>query len=232
MYPSILLFFQDSLELAQVVTKTDDTSFLKMFTDGGILMYPILISLFIAVYVIAERWRFLSNSSVDSDKIIETIESMLTSGTPQQTMEYLDQVDKPLSRILKKGIHRLGKSITDIEDAIHTAGKKEIYLLENKMDWLATIAGVAPLVGFLGTVTGMISAFQQIQGLEGNVNPSVLAGGIWEALITTAFGLGVGIIAFGFYNYLLARINRLVFDLENASAEFIELLQNPAKKKG
>lgn len=228
----LFLFFQDTLNLAQVATKADDTSFLTMFTDGGFLMYPILISLIIAVYVIAERWRFLSNSAADSDKIIETIENMLTTGTPLQTMEYLDQVDKPISRILKKGIHRLGKSITDIEDAIRTAGKKEIYLLENKMDWLATIAGVAPLVGFLGTVTGMIDAFQQIQGLEGNVNPSVLAGGIWEALITTAFGLGVGIIAFGFYNYLLARINRLVFDLENASAEFIELLQNPAKKKG
>lgn len=228
---SIFLFLQDSLDISSVASETSDMSILTMFSDGGFLMYPILISLFIAVYVIAERWRFLSNSNIDSDKIIETIESMLTSGTPQQAMEYLDQVDKPISRILKKGIKRLGKSITDIEEAIHTAGKKEIYLLENKMDWLATIAGVAPLIGFLGTVTGMIDAFQQIQGLEGNVNPSVLAGGIWEALITTAFGLGVGIIAFGFYNYLLAKINRMVFDLENASAEFIELLQNPAKKK-
>jgi biopolymer transport protein ExbB len=227
----LIAFFQDSLNVAEVLPETESMNLLSMFTDGGILMYPILFCLFVTVYVIAERWRFLSNSSLDSDKVIESIETMLTTGSPQQALDYLEQLNKPLSRILTKGIRRLGKSITDIEDAIHIAGKKEIYLLENKLDWLATVAGVAPLIGFLGTVTGMISAFQQIQGLEGNVNPSVLAGGIWEALITTAFGLGVGIIAFGFYNYLLARVNRMVFDLENASAEFIELLQNPAKKK-
>jgi biopolymer transport protein ExbB len=227
----IFTALQDSTVVTDLAVETESMNLLTMFTDGGILMYPIALSLFITVYVIAERWKFLSNSTVDSSKVIETIESMLMGGSPQEAVQYLSNLDKPISRILKKGIQRLGKSITDIEDAIHIAGKKEIYLLENKLDWLATIAGVAPLVGFLGTVTGMIEAFQQIQGLEGNVNPSVLAGGIWEALITTAFGLGVGIIAYGFYNYLLARVNRMVFDLENASAEFIELLQNPAKKK-
>jgi biopolymer transport protein ExbB len=99
------------------------------------------------------------------------------------------------------------------------------------MDWLATIAGVAPLLGFLGTVTGMIDAFQQIQTMEGQVNPSMLAGGIWEALITTAFGLLVGIVAFGFYNFLLTKINRKIFELEAASTDFIDLLQAPAPKK-
>ena len=231
MISMIYLFLQDTLSVATQAPAEESMNILSMFVDGGFLMYPILVSLFVTVYVIAERWRFLSNSTINSDKIIESIQGMLTSGTPQQALEYLNEVDKPLSRILKKGITRLGQSITDIEDAIHTAGKKEIYQLEHKMDWLATIAGVAPLLGFLGTVTGMISAFQQIQGLEGNVNPSVLAGGIWEALITTAFGLGVGIVAYGAYNYLLGRINRMVFDLENASAEFIEILQTPSKKK-
>jgi biopolymer transport protein ExbB len=99
------------------------------------------------------------------------------------------------------------------------------------MNWLATIAGVAPLIGFTGTVTGMIRAFMDIQSLQGNVNPSVLAGGIWEALITTATGLIVGIIAYGFYNYLLGKINRTIFELENASADFVELLQAPSPKK-
>ena len=99
------------------------------------------------------------------------------------------------------------------------------------MNWLATIAGVAPLIGFTGTVTGMITAFMDIQSLQGNVNPSDLAGGIWEALITTAAGLIVGLIAFGFYNFLLGKINRSIFELENASADFIDLLQSPAPKK-
>jgi biopolymer transport protein ExbB len=125
----------------------------------------------------------------------------------------------------------LGRPIGDIQESIKNAGKKEIFLLEKKMDWLATIAGVAPLLGFLGTVTGMIQAFMQIQSLQGNVNPSVLAGGIWEALVTTAAGLAVGIFAYFFYNFLLSKINRLVFDLEMASRDFIELLQKPKTKK-
>src|SRR5699024_1152570 len=137
----------------------------------------------------------------------------------------------PLSRILKAGIGRLGRSIRDIEKAISNAGKKEIFHLEKRMNWLATIAGVAPLIGFTGTVTGMIEAFMDIQSLQGNVNPSVLAGGIWEALITTAFGLIEGSIALGFYNFLLGKVNRLVYELENASADFIDLLQTPGGKK-
>jgi biopolymer transport protein ExbB len=106
-----------------------------------------------------------------------------------------------------------------------------MYHLEKRMNWLATIAGVAPLIGFTGTVTGMIRAFMDIQSLQGNVNPSVLAGGIWEALITTAAGLIVGIIAFGFYNFLLGKITRMIFELENASADFVDLLQAPSRKK-
>ena len=99
------------------------------------------------------------------------------------------------------------------------------------MDWLATIAGIAPLIGFTGTVTGMIRAFMDLQSLEGNVNPSVLAGGIWEALITTAVGLIIGIIAYALYNMLISKINRMVFELENASTDFINLLQAPSPKK-
>src|SRR5699024_6861396 len=121
-------------------------------------------------------------------------------------------------------------SIQNIEDALRNAGKKETFLLEKRMNWLATISGVAPLLGFTGTVTGMIKAFMSIQSLQGNVNPSVLAGGIWEALITTAFGLIVGIVALFFYNFLIGKINRTVHELENASADFIDLLQTPSGK--
>lgn len=156
---------------------------------------------------------------------------MLKSGRQGEAVAFCDDVDKPLARIIKSGIKRLGRPLRDIEDAIDNAGKKEIFFLEKRMNWLATIAGVAPLIGFTGTVTGMITAFMDIQSLQGNVNPSDLAGGIWEALITTAAGLIVGLIAFGFYNFLLGKINRSIFELENASADFIDLLQSPAPKK-
>ncbi|MCH8495133.1 MAG: MotA/TolQ/ExbB proton channel family protein [Balneolales bacterium] len=204
---------------------------LQILVEGGFVMITIAILWVLALYVIAERWRFLNTARVDNDKFLGTVEGMLRQGETRQAILYCDQVDKPLPRILKQGISRLGRPLVDIEEAIKNAGKKETYLLENKMDWLATVAGVAPLLGFLGTVTGMISAFMQIQNLQGNVNPSVLAGGIWEALITTAFGLFVGIIAYGFYNYLLNKINRMVFGLEVSSTEFMELLQKPAPKK-
>lgn len=230
-----MLFLQGGVADADTTMIIDDASssvnLFSILVDGGILMIPIALLWFLAIYVIAERWRFLNNTQMDNDKFLSSVEEMLREGNTRQAVLYCDQMDKPLSRILKQGINRLGRPLVDIEDAIKNAGKKETYRLENKMDWLATVAGVAPLLGFLGTVTGMIDAFMQIQSLQGNVNPSVLAGGIWEALITTAFGLFVGIIAFGFYNYLLNKINRTIFGLEVATTEFMEMLQKPANKK-
>jgi biopolymer transport protein ExbB len=218
----------DTLSLA---AEQDNMSMLELLAEGGVLMIPLFLLSIVAVYVIAERWRSLNNARIEIDGFLRTVENMLKDGDRQRALTYCDGIDKPLARILKAGIRRLGRPIRDIEDAIGNAGKKEIYHLEKRMNWLATIAGVAPLVGFTGTVTGMIEAFMDIQSLQGNVNPSVLAGGIWEALITTATGLIVGIIAYGFYNFLLGKINRMVHELENASADFIDLLQAPSNKK-
>lgn len=230
------LWFQiDSTQidsLSDLSLQSETISFFELLLEGGFLMIPIFILFAITIYVITERWSALSRTNVNIESFLNHIESLLKSGKPQDAIAYCDDHDKPIARILKAGVKRLGRPIRDIEDAIDNAGKKEIFYLEKKMNWLATIAGVAPLIGFTGTVTGMIEAFIDIQNLQGNVNPSVLAGGIWEALITTAAGLIVGLIAFGFYNFLLGKINRTIFELENASADFIDLLQSPAPKKG
>lgn len=218
----------DTLSLS---AQQQSMSIFELLSEGGFLMIPLFLLSLLAVYVIAERWRSLNNSRMEVDRFLRTIEGMLKDGDRQRALTYCDGIDKPLARILKAGIRRLGRPIRDIEDVIRSAGKKEIYHLEKRMNWLATIAGVAPLIGFTGTVTGMIEAFMDIQSLQGNVNPSVLAGGIWEALITTATGLIVGIIAYGFYNFLLGKINRMIHELENASADFIDLLQSPSQKK-
>jgi biopolymer transport protein ExbB len=226
-----MLLLQD---VAPIATTTEPGSVQMLFSilvEGGWLMIPITLLSFVAMYVIAERWRSLNAMQVDERRFLSMVEDLLRQGNTNAAVQYCDEIDKPLSRIMKQGVIRLGRPLIDVEEAIKNAGRKETYLMEKRMDWLATIAGVAPLLGFLGTVTGMIDAFMQIQGLQGNVNPSVLAGGIWEALITTAWGLLVGIIAFGAYNYLLAKINRLVFQLEMASTDFVELLQKPAPKK-
>lgn len=235
---SYLLFQVDTTSadsLAQL-SSGNQLTFFELLVQGGVLMIPIFVLFIIAIYVIAERWSALNRSKAPTDLIISGVENRLKSGSSKQdaihqAMLYCDEYDKPLARILKAGIKRLGRPVRDIENAIDNAGKKEIFFLEKRMNWLATIAGVAPLLGFTGTVTGMIQAFMDIQSLQGNVNPSVLAGGIWEALITTATGLIVGLIAYGFYNFLLGKINRMIFELENASADFIDLLQTPAPKK-
>lgn len=218
----------DTLSMA---AEQQSMSMLELLWEGGVLMIPLFILSIVAIYVIAERWRSLNNSRVEVEGFLRTVEEMLQDGDRERALTYCDGIDKPLARILKAGIGRLGRPIREIEDAISNAGKKEIYHLEKRMNWLATIAGVAPLIGFTGTVTGMIEAFMDIQSLQGNVNPSVLAGGIWEALITTATGLIVGIIAYGFHNFLLGKINRTVHELENASADFIDLLNAPSYKK-
>ncbi len=227
------MFFQatEADTLAQMLDDDTSMSFFEILAQGGVLMIPLFILSVLAIYVIAERWRTLENNKMDIAAMLNNIESLLKSGSQQRAIQYCEEFDKPLARILKAGIRRLSRPIRDIEESIRNAGKKEIFMLEKRMNWLATIAGVAPLIGFTGTVTGMIRAFMDIQSLQGNVNPSVLAGGIWEALITTAAGLIVGIIAYGFYNFLLGKINRMIFELENASADFIDLLQAPSRKK-
>lgn len=218
----------DTLGMAD---QQESMSMFELLAEGGVLMIPLFILSIVAIYVIAERWRSINNARIEVDGFLRTVEGMLKDGDRQRALTYCDGIDKPLAHILKAGIRRLGRPIRDIEESIRNAGKKEIFHLEKRMNWLATIAGVAPLIGFTGTVTGMIEAFMDIQSLQGNVNPSVLAGGIWEALITTATGLIVGIIAYGFYNFLLGKINRTVHELENASADFIDMLQSPSNKK-
>lgn len=233
-YSLLLLLQNQSAEedsLAIMLQEESSMSFLEILAQGGLLMFPLAILSILAIYVIAERWRTLENSKMDINQMLNTIETLLKSGSQQRAIQYCEEYQKPLARILKSGIRKLGRPIRDIEETIKNAGKKEVFLLEKRMNWLATIAGVAPLIGFTGTVTGMIRAFMDIQSLQGNVNPSVLAGGIWEALITTATGLIVGIIAYGFYNYLHGKINRMIFELETASADFIDLLQAPSPKK-
>lgn len=232
----LLILLQDTSAVTDspVLNNPDNSmSFFELLVQGGFLMIPIFLLFVLTVYLIAERWSAINRNQVEPQKFLNNIEKMLKSGKggASSAMDYCDEFDKPISRIIKAGIKRLGRPIRDIEDAIDNAGKKEIFFLEKRMNWLATIAGVAPLLGFTGTVTGMIEAFMDIQSLQGNVNPSVLAGGIWEALITTAAGLIVGLIAYGFYNFLLGKINRSIFELENVSADFLDLLQSPAPKK-
>ena len=218
---------QDSLQIA-----TESSSQLDIIMEAGWIMIPIFLLSLLTIYVLVERLMVLKQAKSDRPQIMSRIREYVRAGNVQGAQAYCDAQDNPLTRIVKYGLERLGRPISEIQDAVNSAGKHEAFQLERRMDLLASIAGIAPMLGFLGTVTGMIEAFQQIQALQGNVNPSVLAGGIWEALVSTAGGLIVGIAALFFYNFLLGRINRLVYDMEQSATEFIDMLQAPVAKPG
>ncbi len=212
-----------TLAMAQEAPSILDTLIL-----GGWIMAPIILLSLFTIYIFVERLMTLRRAQTDRALVMDRVRDYVQAGDIHGAMAFCESQDKPLTRILTHGLERLGRPISEIQDAVHAAGKYETYELEKRTDLLASFAGIAPMLGFLGTVTGMIKAFQEIQRLQGNVNPSVLAGGIWEALITTAAGLVVGIMAFFFYNFVLNRINRLVNDLERSATDFIDLLQEPA----
>ena len=206
-----------------------DTGFLDIFLLGGWVMWPILILSLAAVAVFVERLLALNRARADAEGIVERVRAYVQSGDVRGALAFCAAQDKPVTRMLQSGLERLGRPIAEIRDAVQTAGREETFSLARRTDLLASVAAIAPMLGFLGTVTGMIRAFQQIQDLQGSVNPSVLAGGIWEALITTAAGLIAGIIALLLYNYLQGRIRYQAHRLEQSAEAFVDLLQEPVE---
>ena len=234
--PALLLALQDSLaavsEAVQiptpVVAPVEPLSGVDIFLRGGWVMIPILLLSFLAVYLFVERLLALNRAKGDPEQLTQTVAQYVRAGDLSGAIGYCRAQDNPVSRIIQRGLERIGRPISEIKEAVQTAGRREVYALEKRTDLIASAAAIAPMIGFLGTVTGMIEAFQNIQSMQGAVSPSALAGGIWEALITTAFGLAVGIVALFAYNFLINRISRTVNDLERASTDFIDLLQTPA----
>jgi len=197
---------------------------LSIALKGGWLMLPLLLFSIIATVVIIERLITLKKARINTHQFMTVIRNILKNKDIQRALDLCEKTPGPIASILKVGLLKYNKSKAEINEAIENAGKIEIFNLEKYLGVLGTIAGVAPLIGFLGTVTGMIKAFMKIEKLGGNVNASVLAGGIWEALVTTAAGLCIGIPALLFYNYLQAKVENFVFEMEATSSELIDLL--------
>ena len=204
---------------------------LSVLLKGGWLMLPIFLSSIVAVAIIIDRYIVLRKSRMNVPAFLVKIRGILKKKDLSGAIQYCSEEKSPAANIIKKGLrkHNLGRD--RVKEVIESAGRQEINKLERGLSILATISGVAPLLGFLGTVTGMISAFMRIEDLQGVANPSDLAGGIWEALLTTAFGLAVGIIALSFYNYLVAAVNKLVLDMEVITNDIIDIIDEPAKGK-
>ncbi len=198
---------------------------LELFLKGGLVMWPILLCSLITVAVIIEKYIMLSKSNVDPKQLMVKIRSSLSRNDIASAVDACTKIKAPVANILKQGVINYKHGQQAVKEAIELAGKEEIFHLEKRLSVLANMAGTAPMLGFLGTVTGMITVFHTIEQLGGNVNPSILAGGIWEAMLTTAFGLFVGIPALYFYNYFVAKVNRFVFEIENSAEEFMSLMK-------
>lgn len=204
---------------------------LSILAKGGWLMIPIAIFSLIALGIFIERLLVLRKSQINFNAFLLKLRQHIVNKDIQSALRLCADAQSPIARIMGTGIKRHDQSREEIKDSIESAGRAEIYQLEKGYGTLATISGVAPLTGFLGTVTGMIRAFMRIQELGGNVNATVLAGGIWEALITTAAGLFVGILTLLAYNYLVSKVQRFVFQLEVSSSNLLELLTSKSENE-
>jgi biopolymer transport protein ExbB len=205
----------------------DSLSLLDLAIKGGWVMIPIGILSVLAVYIIVERILTLKKADKDPERFIEKIKSLVYNGDIPGAIAQCQQFDTPFSRMIEKGITKIGTPLPNIEASIENVGKMEVYKLEKNLSILATISGAGPMLGFFGTVTGMVQAFIAIAQEEGSVSPKLLSSGMYEAMITTVGGLVVGIIAYIGYNYLVSRVDKIVHKMEFSSIEFLELLQQP-----
>lgn len=220
--------------LAQIITNPNPTttseesiSFWSLVLAGGPLMIPIVLCSFIAIYIFIERLLTINRANQSPDQFMAQINEKVLKGDVQAARLLCAQFDSPIARMIEKGVSRIGSPLKNIEASIENVGKIEIFKLEKNLSVLATIAGAAPMMGFLGTVIGMVEAFIAIAQQEGSVSPKLLADGIYTAMITTVAGLVVGIIAYLGYNYLVTRVSKVIHKMEYASINFIDLLQEP-----
>ena len=199
-------------------------SLLKIFIQGGWLMIPIVLFSIIAVVLIVNKYIDLGRFKTKANHIMYELKALIASGKKDEAINLCTGSKGAVPLVLKEGLLHSHHDKDGIESYMEAVGTEQVHLMEKNMDLLATIAGVAPLTGFLGTVTGMMSAFMEIERLGGNVNATVLAGGIWEALMTTATGLAVGIVAFIYYNYFTSKINHMAFEIESNSTELVDII--------
>ncbi len=213
---------------AAAATTTPSLSLHDLIMKGGWVMLPIGFLSIMAVYLIVERFITISQASKVDPGFMTNVKTMLMDGKTDAALSMCKSTNTPIARLLEKGIKRLGKPVKEIESAVENTGKLEIYKLEKNLSYLGIIAGIAPMFGFVGTISGVIRIFYNIS-LADNISISLIAGGLYEKMITSAAGLVVGILAHIGFHYLNAMIDRVSFQLESTTVEFIDLIQEPTK---
>lgn len=202
----------------------------ELAMKGGWVLAVIVLLSVIAIYLFIERFIAINRSSKEEKNFMNNIRDFIHQGRIDSAVTLCRNNETPISRMIEKGLARIGKPLNDVNTAIENVGKLEVSRLEKNIATLATISGTAPMLGFLGTVMGMIRAFYDMSMAGNNIDISLLSTGIYQAMVTTVAGLIVGIIAYVCYNVLVARIEKLVFILEARATEFMDVLHEPASK--
>ena len=222
----------DSTAVANVANDVTSSSMSlwELFQSGGWLMWVLLVLGGIVVFIFIERFVAIRKASKFDMNFMNRIRDYISEGRVGAALDACRRTNTPIARMIEKGIERIGRPMGDVQNAIENAANLEVAKLEKGLPYLSMISGGAPMVGFLGTVIGMVQAFMAMEGAGGVVDMSVLAGGMYVAMLTTVAGLIVGIPAYFGYNYLVARIERLIFRMEANSIAFLDILNQPVSK--
>lgn len=225
------------MTLAQIVNETaadtvevatqQSLSVWELAMKGGWIMVPLAVLWVIAIYLFVERLLTINKANVEPEQFMSRVKELVLKGDISGAKMLCSQNQSPIARMIEKGVSRIGSPLKTIEASIENVGKIEVFKLEKNLPTLATIAGAAPMIGFLGTVMGMINAFIAISQEEGTVSPKLLSSGIYTAMITTVAGLVVGIVAYLAYNFLVSRVQKVIHKMEYTSIDFVDLLQEP-----
>jgi biopolymer transport protein ExbB len=227
--PVIGGFAQDATAPQPAEVAQPGLSLWDLTMKGGWLMIPLFILSILAVYIFIERWWLIQQSTHSNPRFMNDIKEYIRDSRFEAAITLCERENTPTARMIEKGISHLGRPLADIREAIENIGNLEIARLERGLPILATIAGGAPMIGFLGTVVGMVEAFYNMAQASDNISMSILSGGIYVALVTTVAGLIVGIIAYFGYNYLTTRIKNFVNKLEKDAILFTDILNEPVK---
>ena len=217
-----------ALAPAAQVSQEMNFSLIEMAMKGGWLMIVLLILSIIAIYIFGNKWWMIRKAGNIDKNFMKDIHDLIHEGKIKSALALCEKYDSPVARLVEKGIERIGRPLPDIQAAVENMGNVEVARLEKGLPMLATIAGGAPMIGFLVTVSGMIQAFFRMSTAGNNIDITLLSGGIYEAMVTTVGGLFVGIIAYFGYNFLTSQISNLVFKMESTTIEFIDMLHEPA----
>ena len=202
-------------------------SLFEMAAKGGPLMWVLLLLSIVAIYIFGKKWWAIRQAGkIDKDFMMD-IRDYIHEGKIKSAMTLCTKYDTPVARMVEAGLARTGKPLSDVQAAVENVGNVEVARLEKGLPYLATIAGGAPMIGFLGTVIGMVQAFFNMSNAGNNIDITLLSGGIYTAMITTVGGLIVGILAYFGYNFLSARVSSLVYSMESATIKLIDAMSEP-----